>query len=71
MSGAVCEARDDTGGGGTARFCMITSVSAASSPAFLTVTLLPLAVQGHARAMAPAGNVGGGGGGAAKTAGTG
>lgn len=35
------------------------------------VTLLPLPVQGHARAMAPAGNVGGGGGGAAKTAGTG
>lgn len=44
---------------------------AASSPAYLTVTLLPLPVQGHARAMAPAGDVGGGGGGAATTAGTG
>lgn len=37
----------------------------------LTVSLLRLPVQGHARAMAPAGDVGGGGGGPAKTAGTG
>lgn len=47
------------------------SLPACSWPADLTLTLLPLPVQGHARAMAPAGNVGGGGGGAAETAGTG
>lgn len=37
----------------------------------ITVPLLRLPVQGHARAMAPAGDVSGGGGGPAKTAGTG
>lgn len=55
------EARDDPDGGEILHHAQRTP----------DPTLLPLPVQGHARAMAPAGNVGDGGGGAAKTAGRG
>lgn len=59
---------DDDGGGIRAN---LQKLWIAANRRQLTVSLLPLPVQGHARAMAPAGDVGGGGGGPAKTAGSG
>lgn len=46
-------------------------MSTGSPSDYVSVTLLRLPVQGHARAMASAGDVSGGGGGPAKTAGAG